>query len=146
MENSSLKIATFNIRNITDHYHKRKSLLEKTVKEMNFDIAGFQEVSILEGESRTHKSGFNQLADINKNKEYISYTALAQLNYAKANQIEDDKFNIDGNAIFVKSNLLSSDDSVRHLVLHLSPVRCAQMVSLTLKNGFKVRLIFIRSM
>ena len=44
-----LRVATFNIRNITDRYEERKPLLGAAFAEINADIIGLQEVIISEG-------------------------------------------------------------------------------------------------
>ena len=85
MESSKVRIGTYNIRNVTDHYEKRVPLLKAALKEMNFDICGFQEVSFIKN---------NQLDDFYEANEFSQFLATAQLNYAKVNQIEDEKFNI----------------------------------------------------
>jgi endonuclease/exonuclease/phosphatase family metal-dependent hydrolase len=123
MESCKLRIGTYNIRNVTDHYEKRVPLLKAALKEMNFDICGFQEVSFIKN---------NQLDDFYEAFDYSQFLATTQLNYAKVNQIEDEKFNIDGNAFLVRSSLLgdNSQNNICHKVLHLSPLRCAHMLIL----------------
>ena len=121
MENQGelkLRIGTFNLRNTTDHYEKRLPLINETLKRMNFHVAGFQEVSFLEK---------NQISDINSDGKFKAYLASTQLNYGKTNDIEDEKFNIDGNAFLVDSELIKGE--VLHEVLHLSPIRCAHMLT-----------------
>ena len=44
-----LKIATFNIRNITDRYDERRPLLAAAFREINADIIGLQEVIVSDG-------------------------------------------------------------------------------------------------
>jgi endonuclease/exonuclease/phosphatase family metal-dependent hydrolase len=99
---------------------------------MNFDISGFQEVSF---ESK------NQLEEMLREGQYSLFFAKSQLNYAKANDIKDEKFNIDGNAIAISETILkNSENQFEHKVLHLSAVRCAQMLSF-IRNGITVNYI-----
>jgi len=98
---------------------------------MNFDIAGFQEVSFVD---------YNQLNDLFESEEYIQFNAESQLNYKKANQNEDEKFNIDGNSIVIKKGpKIISEGDVKFQVIHLSPVRNCCMLSIIF-NGIKVKL------
>jgi hypothetical protein len=138
MEKTPLRIATYNLRNITgiknieiflDHYHLRLPLLKNVINKMNFDIAGFQEVSFVE---------YNQLNDLFESDEYIQYNAQAQLNYKGLNLIEDEKFNIDGNSIVIKKGpKINSEGDVKFQLVHLSPVRNCCMLSI-IYNGIKV--------
>lgn len=45
----SLRVATFNIRNITDRYEERRPLLAAAFAEINADIIGLQEVIVSDG-------------------------------------------------------------------------------------------------
>jgi hypothetical protein len=96
---------------------------------MNCDVIGFQEVSFVEK---------NQLRDIYINDEYLEYLAEAQLNYKKVNYIPDDKFNIDGNAILLKQEMLKKVENIGHDILHISPVRTAHMLRFNF-NGIEVK-------
>jgi endonuclease/exonuclease/phosphatase family metal-dependent hydrolase len=129
MENNKLRIGTYNIRNVTDYYEKRIPLLINTINNLNADVIGFQEVSF---------SDKNQLDDILREGAYTQFLAETQLNYAKVNQHVDKEFNIDGNAIVVNLGII--DDGVEHKVLHISPIRCAHMVSFR-RNGVNVNYV-----
>ena len=132
LEKQKFRFGTFNLRNTTDHYEKRLPLLINTINEMNFDVAGFQEVSFIEK---------NQLQDLNKNLNYIHFESQTQLNYAKTNDIIDDKFNIDGNAFLMDKSFHNKlEEEVTHSTLHLSPIRCAHMLQFTL-NDVKVNIV-----
>jgi endonuclease/exonuclease/phosphatase family metal-dependent hydrolase len=87
---------------------------------MSFDIAGIQEVSYYD---------YNQLKDININDRYEIFFAPTQLNNSKVNDTIDPHFQIDGNAIFVEKNIIAKSEKVSHKILHISAIRCAQMVS-----------------
>ncbi len=94
---------------------------------MNFDIAGFQEVSFLKE---------NQLDDLDLEREYLHYLAPLQLTNKKSDDLE---FNIDGNAILIKKTFFENITNVSHRVLHLFPTRCVNMLSFTyLKHNFNV--------
>ena len=101
--------------------------MQKTLEEMDSDIVGLQEVSFLEK---------NQLQDLNLEGRYDTYEASTQLNYGKTNEIKDEFFNIDGNAIMMKKENDSGLKyfNIRHQVLHLSPIRCAHMLSFNIEN------------
>jgi len=128
-----LRVGTYNIRNTTDLYSIRKNMLRDVVKKMNADVFGLQEVSFVE---------YNQINDLfteeNRN-DYSQYKAKTQLDYARANEHKDPNFKIDGNAICVKS-VIERNSEVFHNVLHLSPVRNAQMLGFNY-NGLKINLV-----
>jgi endonuclease/exonuclease/phosphatase family metal-dependent hydrolase len=143
MENCKIRVGTFNIRNVTDHYEKRLPLLKEAIYEMNFDICAFQEVSYM-----IH----NQLSDFYEANEYNQFLASTQLNYAKVNQISDEKFNIDGNAFLVRPSFLEDKFPTEiqnmeykiekyHKILHLSPLRCAHMLKVTHPSFGKINII-----
>jgi endonuclease/exonuclease/phosphatase family metal-dependent hydrolase len=130
----SLRIGTYNIRNVTDHYHLRIPLLRSAFSQMNVDVCGFQEVSF---------NTNNQLNDFHNKEEYHHFMAETQLNYAKVNNVNDidDKFNIDGNAVMVKKDLVGDKDEFSHKVLHISAVRAVHMVSFVYESKLKVNVI-----
>jgi hypothetical protein len=134
MNSLKLRIGTFNIRNTTDHYEKRLPLMQKTFTEMNSDVIGLQEVSFLDKD---------QLMDLNIEGNYYTYMAPTQMNYAKTNEIKDEFFNIDGNAIMIKkeSDHGMKYSNIRHQVLHLSPIRCAQMLSFNIEEFGNLEVI-----
>jgi len=117
-----------------DHYDKRKTLLESTIDKMCFNIAGIQEVSHVD---------YDQLSDINKNDKYEVFFAQTQLNNSKVNDVVDPYFQIDGNAILVDKHLIKKSKEITHKILHLSAIRCAQMVTLDLLSDLPLKLNII---
>ena len=102
--------------------------------EINADIIGLQEVSFLE---------YNQINDLftkDNIKDYSQYKAKSQMDYAKANDLKDVNFIIDGNAICFKKSIESSSEVILHQVLHLSPVRNCHCLSFTF-NEIRVHFV-----
>lgn len=142
----SLRLGTYNIRNITDHYEKRLPLLKKTVDLMKCDIIGLQEVSFDEKIK-------NQIKDINHNDSYIPFYGESQLKIGEVHGKEDPCFNIDGNSILLNKNIISNfseqeKDSFMKLqetlVLHISATRVVHMVKFHVsKNGFTTKINFV---
>lgn len=127
----TFKIATFNIRNITDHYNKRVRLIRDEISKINCDIIGLQEVSFL-------GSKYDQLYDLNIDDSYSFLNAQSQINYKELNKIIDPNFNIDGNSFMINKNFKIQENS--HDILHLSPVRCCHKVSFNISD-YKFNII-----
>jgi endonuclease/exonuclease/phosphatase family metal-dependent hydrolase len=141
IKTNCLRLGTYNIRNVTDHYLKRLPMLKKVLDKMDCDIIGLQEVSFIKK---------NQLTDLNENN-YIEFLAKTQLNIGEVNGIIDKEFNIDGNVILAKNKLFENEDNVdfkllkdeNNKILHLSAVRVANMVSFYINE--KVKLNFVNT-
>jgi endonuclease/exonuclease/phosphatase family metal-dependent hydrolase len=117
---------------LSDLYEVRKNMLPEVITKMNADVFGLQEVAF---------EGYNQISDLltGKNyKRYSQYVAKTQLPYAKANEIKDPAFQIDGNAICISKKY--EFGKVFHKVLHISPVRCAQMMTFE-QNGLTINMV-----
>lgn len=127
----TFRIATFNLRNITDHYNKRIRLIKNEISKIDCDIIGLQEVSFL-------SSKYDQLYDLNdSNNSYFFLNAQSQLNYKELNKIVDPEFNIDGNSFMIKKDFKICENS--NDILHLSPVRCCHKISFYInKHKFNV--------
>ena len=131
-----IRIGTFNIRNVTDHYEKRLPLILKEIEKMNCDFLGLQEVNFLNTK--------NQLKDLNPYNKYLTFPVTTQMNLNLSRKESPDKeFNIDGNAVLIKEDYLNSisyfenlkneEVSKYHKILNLSPFRVAQMITTEIK-------------
>lgn len=141
-----IRIGTYNIRNVTDHYIKRLPLLRKTFTEMNCDVIGLQEVSFIPRK--------NQLKDLNHQDLFYEFLAPSQLSIGEVNGIVDPEYNLDGNSVLISKNIFDQvKDNVEeknlicnNKILHLSPIRTAQLVSFFINvNGDKLKVNFINT-
>ena len=146
-----LRLGTYNIRNVTDHYHLRLPLINETIEKMNCDMLGLQEFSFLNKR--------NQLEDLNQKNIYSCFPIQTQLNIAltKKKEKKDPEFNLDGNAVFIKNKHLTKHLSSEEYsaimalnnqrFLNLSPFRVAQMTNSFIEspNGGLIKINFINT-
>jgi len=138
LKSVSLRIGTYNIQNTMEHYEARKDLLKATIHEMKADFLGLQEVAF-------GKDG--QLDDLTSSEAgsplFKQYNAETQLKFQECYSTHcPEDFRIDGNSIICANALEFNNTKIlKHEVLHLSALRCAQRILVELPNTVKVWIV-----
>jgi len=122
---SVLRIATFNIRNTTDRYSERSSLLADEIQNISSDIIGFQEVC------------WSQIPLL---YEAFGTAGIICQSACRDPILSNSKpdYRVDGDMLLVKTNFDKIKITVeKQDVLILSFERIVQKVVLSIKYGFK---------
>jgi len=127
-----LCLASYNIYNTTSRYTTgRSELLSKTISSIPYDIMGLQEVALPEQlawiTSSTQKASSTQKDPLHEEEPLQSFPAPLKTSITDA---RDPTFKIDGNAFLLLPSAAWSPVPGSHEVLHLSPDRVVQKITL----------------
>ena len=110
-----IRLGTFNILNTSCRYLERKDLIVNSIKEMNCEILGLQEIN------------FEENSKILQNDEYnLEFVSLPTI----ATDIEPE-FRIDGNALLIKKDIEIME---RHKLVYSINEEVAQILKLRKQN------------